>query len=152
MATVQEDKTTSIRILSSEEQALFFIQAERNIAHVMRMLNQYFWKHKPKMLNPRSVSAADRYISYRRPRIKQQVSRPEIGVSAFVTVEQINHWRGEPQLQYYLYVLTARSGVPERKVVDQGYELEGDATISILEVEQEYIVINTKSGKMTILL
>ena len=150
MTTAQEDKST-IKTLSTEDQQTFISLAKQDITHIMRELNQNFWKRKPKMMNPHPVSIK-RYKSYRQPRIKQRVSCPEIGVFAFVTEQQIGHSRSEPQLQYYLYVLTARSGRSERKVVDQGYELEGDATISILEVKQEYIVIKTKSGRMTILL
>ncbi|HCC05575.1 TPA: hypothetical protein DEP58_04755 [Patescibacteria group bacterium] len=150
MTTVQEFNTsTTNRTLSIEEQATFIAQAEQDIARTMKKLNQYFWERKPKMENLRSTT---RHISYRPPSIKQRVSRPEIGVFAYVTEEQINHWKSVPQFQYYLYVFSAGSDTAEAKVVDQGYDLEGDATITITEIEQRHVVINTKSGKMTILL
>ena len=153
MTTVQEiDTTTTIKTLSTDEQATFIAQAEKEVTRVMRELKQYFWERKPKMENLRSKSTHDRYISYRQPTIRQQVLRPEIGVLAFVTEEQIDHWANERQFQYYLYVFTfgSRESVP--KIVDQGFVLAGGATIPILKVEQKLIVASTKHGEVTIVL
>lgn len=150
--TFDPPKATAVRTLSTEEQATFTAQVEKEVARVMAELNR-LWECKPKMVNPHpmGMGAADGYVSYRRPSIKQQEFHPEIGVAAFVTEEQIDHRVDDPQIRYELHVLTAGSEKAECKAEDHGYDRgEGGAFLTILEIGSKRIVVNTKRGKATI--
>lgn len=147
--TFDPPKPTIVKTLSVDEQATFTAQVEKEVARIMSELNR-LWECKPKMVNLYSMSTADSYMPYRRPSIKQREFHPEIGVAAFVTEEQIDHWVSDPQIRHELYVLIAGSEKAERKAEDHGYGREGGAFLTILEVGQEHIVINTKSRKATI--
>ncbi len=133
--------------ISKDEQAVFIAQAEKEIARIMSNLNR-LWECKPKMLS--SIPMTDGYISYSQPKIKQKELRPEIGILAFVTEEQIDHRVSDPQIRHELYVLIIGNEKAEPKVKDHGYYSEGGAFLSILEVKMEGIVINTKDGKKLI--
>jgi len=146
-------KPIAIRTLSMDEQAAFTAQVEKEVARVMAELNR-LWEFKPKMVDPHpmGMGVSDGYVHYRRPSIKQREFQPEIGVAAFVTEEQIDHRVSDPQIRHELYVLTAGSEKAERKAEDHGYDREGGAFLTILEIKAERVVINTKSGKATIAL
>jgi hypothetical protein len=154
--TFDPPKPTAVRTLSMEEQATFIAQVEKEVARVMAELNR-LWECKPQMVAsyPAGMTmpmGTPTYVPYRQPSIKQREFHPEIGVAAFVTEEQIDHRGSDPQIRYELYVLTAGSEKAERKAEDHGYRREGGAFLTIIEVGPEHIVINTKSGKQTIML
>ncbi len=144
--TFNPSKAETVQMLSMEAQTAFVTTAENEIARIMDGLNR-LWKAKPSQL-PDYPDAG--YVPYRQPSVKQREFRPEIGVAAFVTEEQIDHLGSDRQMRYELYVLTAGSGKAERKADDHGYGREGGAFLAILEVKPDRIVINTKRGKSTI--
>ena len=151
--TFDPPKPTAVKTLSVDEQATFTAQVEKEMARVMAELNR-MWEFKPKMVNshPMGMGVSDGYVPYRRPSIKQREFHPEIGVAAFVTEEQIDHRVSDPQIRHELYVLTAGSEKAKREAEDHGYDREGGAFLTILEIGAERIVINAKSGKVTIAL
>lgn len=147
-------KPTAVKTLSVDEQATFTAQVEKETARVMAELNR-LWECKPQMVAsyPAGMTmpmGTPTYVPYRRPSIKQREFHPEIGVAVFVTEEQIDHRVSDPQIRHELYVLSAASEKAECKAEDHGYDREGGAFLTILEVGPERIVINTKSGKATI--
>jgi hypothetical protein len=143
--TFNPPKQSAVQTLSVNEQAAFKIQVEKEVARVISELN-LLWECKPKML---SDSSPD-YVPYRQPSIKQIEIRPEIGVAAFVTEEQIDHRVRDPQIRHKLYVLIAGSEMAKSKAEDHGYNHEGGALLTILEIERKQIVFKTKDGKKII--
>ena len=142
-------KTAVMRTLSPEKQSDFSALAEREITRIMAELNQ-MWECKPRMVSAHPMSG-DGYISYRRPSVKQKEFRPEIGVAAFVVEEQIDHRGSDPQIRHELYVVTTGEKA-ECLAEDHAYNSEGGAFLTILEINLERIVINTKRGKRVIAL
>jgi hypothetical protein len=143
-----KSKTQSQHILSASEQAAFQAKTKNEEERVLGDLNA-MWKNKGKMLDERSGS----YVPYRRPSIKNSECHPEIGVSAFITEEQIDHRVMDPQIRYELHVLTAGKDKVVTLAEDHGYDKgDGGAFITIVELTQDHIIINTKGGKQTIAL
>jgi hypothetical protein len=149
--TFDSPKTTSVRMLTVDEQTTFNTQVEKEVARIMAEHGR-LWECKPQMVNQHPTSMADSYTSYRQPTIKQREFHPEIGIAAFVIEEQIDHRVSDPQIRHELYVLTAGSEKAERKAEDHGYGREGGAFLTILEIDREHVVINTKNGKSAITL
>ncbi len=83
------------------------------ISKVLEELEKW-WELEPQMLadygNITMPMVTPSYISYRRPSIKQKVIKPEIGVAAFVTEEQIDHRGSDPQYRYELFIITHKDG------------------------------------------
>lgn len=137
--------TVVVQTLSAEEQREFFDLLTQEIGNALKRPRE-LWPHKPHMHDSNG-----RLTSYHQPNIKQVVERLEIGVAAFVVEEQIDHFVDDRQMQYTLFVLTRKSGKAEQKAEDHGYNnREGGAFLTIIEVEVDHIVINTKQGKETI--
>jgi hypothetical protein len=148
--TFDPPKAAATRMLSAEEQAAFAARVEKEVSRIMADLNR-LWECKPQMPNRHSSSMSDGYVPYRQPSIKQREFRPEIGVAAFVTEEQIDHKASDSQIRYELYVLTVKGETAVCKAEDHGYDRrEGGAFLTILEVASEHVSINSKSGKQTI--
>ncbi len=132
--------------LSEDEQKIFISQVEKEILRIQEELDRA-WERRPKMLDRYPTTFGDGYRPYQRPLIKQREDRPEIGVSAFVVQEQIDHVGSDPQIRHELYVLTFGDQMAERKTESHGYASEGGALISIITIKPESIIINTKDGK-----
>lgn len=152
--TFDPPKATAVKTLSVDEQATFTAQLEKEMARIMAEFDR-LWERKPKMVATYAAGVVmpmgtPTYVSYHRPSVKQRVFRPEIGVAAFVTEEQIDHHVNDPQIRHELYVLVAGNDKAECKAEDHGYGPDGGAFLTILEVGSESIVINTKRGKATI--
>lgn len=137
--TFNPSQSISIQTLSVEEQASFTVLIESEIARVMTELKR-FHKLKPKMLS--SYATVDGYVTYRQPSIKQQVFRLEIGVAAFITEEQIDHRGSDAQIRYELYVLTVDSKNAQPIAEDHGYEREGGAFLTIIEVGVGCVIVS----------
>jgi len=147
--TFDPPRSTAVQTLSVNEQTTFIAQVEKEVARIMAELNR-LWECKPKMVNPHPMTIADGYVPYRQPSIKQQEFRPEIGIAAFVTEEQIDHRVSDSQIRHELFVLTAKNKKAKSMAKDHAYDSEGGAFLTILEVGAEHIVINTKKGRVTI--
>ena len=142
-------------ILSAEEQqaftALFQSEKERVLADLIER-----WTHKPTM--PASYPAGmmmpagtPSYIPYQQPFTHQLVLRTDIGVGAFVTEQQIDHFSTDKQMRHELYLLTHGKTQAELVADSNGYERrEGGSFLTIIEVSRSQVLINTKSGKRTI--
>lgn len=122
--------------LSVDEQATFITKVEQEMARVMSGLEQ-LWECKPKMVSTQSIGMSDGYMLYKKPWIKQQQLRAEIGVAAFVIEEQIDHRVRDAQMRHSLYVLTTGSEKAECKAEDHGYTSQGGAFLTILEINTE---------------
>ncbi len=140
--TFDTPQSSSIETLSAEDQAKFISLVESEISRVIAEL-QRLHKLKPKMLSP--YATADGYTMYRQPSIKQREFRPAIGIAAFVTEEQIDHRGSDAQIRYKLYVLTVNSKNAQPIAEDHGYEREGGAFLTIIEVRPESVVISISS-------
>ena len=153
--TFDKQKAVVVPTLSVEKQTAFTVTVEKEVARIMENLNR-LWECKPQMVAsyPAGMTmpmGTPSYVSYRQPSIKQREFRPEIGVAAFVTEEQIDHRGSDPQLRFALYVLIDGKKEVEMKTESHGYNrTEGGAFLSILEIGPDCITINTKSGKSKI--
>ena len=153
--TFDQSKETVVRVLSAEEQAIFSTKVEQEMARIMvEFEQQRALKPQMRASYPEGTAfvGAPSHRSYRPPSIKQTKFRYDIGVAAFVTDEQIGHKETNPMIRYELYVLTFGNEKAESKARDHGCSYEGGAFLTILEIEPDRIVINTNSGKKTILL
>lgn len=139
-------KPSTVRKLTEEEKVAFKAKVRAEQARIMERLYEL---HK---LKPLAILKTGEYGSYYEPSVKQSVTRADAGVAAFVTEEQIDCHAGDRQMRHELFVCVAGKshGVVERKAEDHGYEREGGAFLTILEVEFDHIDINTKRGKQTI--
>ena len=146
----KQKKLAEVPRLSVDDQAKFQAQVEKEIELVMSELNR-LWECKPEMLS-RVMPTSSGYTSYRQPSIKQTDFRLEIGVAVFVTEEQIDHRASDPQIRYELFVVKFGEEKVRRVTEDHGYESEGGAFLAVLDLNSEQVVVNTKSGKATILL
>ncbi|MEX0999929.1 MAG: hypothetical protein WD000_08230 [Thermodesulfobacteriota bacterium] len=153
--TFNPPQPSAVRTLSVEKQVAFTALVKREEERIMEDLKR-LWELKPRMVNPHPApvlgSGDDGYTAYLRPSIKQRVFCPEIGVSAFVTEEQIDHRANDPQIRHELHVLTVGNDKVQHMAEDHGYDREGGSFLTILEVNEESIAINTKSGKKKIVL
>jgi len=141
----------NVQRLSPEEQERFVTLVEQEISRIKKDLEE-LWEYKPKMLNPYPTGVFDTYIPYQHPRVRQKEVRAGIGVAAFVTEEQIDHRGSDPQMRYTLYILKAGMEKAEAKAEDHGYSREGGAYLTIVKLDAEEVVIETKNGKETIVL
>jgi hypothetical protein len=92
------------------------------------------------------------YVLYEEPTIKCEIIKPEIGVAAFVTSEQIDHYPNDKQMRFELYVMLEHEKKSKVMVENHGYDHEGGAMLNIIDVEEDYILIETKEGKRKIIL
>jgi hypothetical protein len=140
------DKTKEKKpeLFSAEAQAEFQDKANKEIDRIKSHLDE-MWQRKVKMFT------ADGYASYVQPSIKQMEIRPEIGIAAFLTEEQIDHRvGGDRQMRRELFVLVSGKEKAELVAEDHGYASNGGAVLAILDVDLGNIDIDSKRGRMTI--
>jgi hypothetical protein len=138
-------KEEAIELLSEKDQAKFIDKTNKEVDRIKSQLDA-MWQRKVKMFT------CSGYVSYLQPAIKQLEIRPEIGVAAFLTDEQIDHQEGgDRQMRRELFVLTFDKEKAELKTEEHGYTAEG-VSLAILEVGAREIVVNTRNGKETIIL
>lgn len=126
--------------LTAEEQVRFEQQAqeagERVMAEFMRL-----HALKPTMSGTRGPTG------YFPPRFKEQEIRAELGVAAFVVEEQIDHHVDDRQIRLDLYTFRNGQKNAEFKAESHGYESAGGAFLTILDIDQDKVLINTENGK-----
>ena len=131
--------------LSSDEQTLFTTRVEQAVGEIMTEKNHLY------ELKPTMVGHTGNYVPYRRPSVKQSVVHANLGISAFVIEEQIDHRVDDPQTRYELYVMFAKDKTYRYITEDHGYEKrEGSNVIAILELTQDSVLVNTKNGQKTL--
>ena len=145
--TFDAPKVEKVKTLTKKDQVAFIKKAAKEKARIMADLER-LWECKPKMVA--AFPSATGYVPYRRPLIKQEEIRAEIGVAAFVTEEQIDHRVSDPQIRFELHVLVFGSEKAETVAEDHGYDREGGGFLTILDINQNSITINTKAGKQEV--
>lgn len=141
--TFEHKEVPAVVELTAEEQATFNQKVAEAIKTVMSRLEE-LWHLKPMMIGTHG------YVPYRRPLVKQNVTRANLGVAAFVTEEQIDHRGSDPQTRYELFVMTHKDATPKMVIEDHGYERrEGSNVIAIVELNQDSVLVNTVNGKKT---
>lgn len=150
----KEPQIPEIRVLSVEEQKEFEDFFESEMQRVLALKEQ-LWHSSPKkaMISPVPVfRIEDTYIDYKHPSIWSHVLDKRIGIGAFITAVQIDHFATDRQLQYEVYL--ARHGMPKSRIIfeDHAYLIrEGDPAIIGLEVDGTKVVFNTRrSGRREI--
>jgi hypothetical protein len=143
-------KQSAEAVLSKKQQKAFSAKFNQAKEEVLADLERLY-KCKPQMLaNYAGVHSipfgSPAYVAYQVPRIKQEEVRPEFGIGAFVSIEQIDHHGKDPQLRYELYVVDKSSS--RVLLEDHSYEKEeGSALIAIIDLSRNEIVVNTRGGK-----
>jgi len=132
-----------VRELSAEEQAAFLTKFEEEIARIMRE-HKSRWEQK--------AISQDGSNSFSRPVVKRKICREEYGVAAVVTEEQIDFRVSDPQMRKNLYVLTVGTDEAKLMAQDNGYEREGGAFLTLIDVNFDNVVIRNKGGQEKIAL
>lgn len=134
--------TTPAPTLALDEQAIFSAKVEKESLRIMTEL-EHLWECKPQMAPD---GPGQGYHAYARPALCQQVVRPEIGVAAFVTEEQIDHRVNLAQMRREVYVVKADGTV---KCVAEDHSW-GAASLTLSDVAHNEIVICLATGSQTI--
>lgn len=148
-------KEKSQKQLSPVEQLEFEKLLKNEIARIMTTLHE-LWECKPQMLMDYSgwgmiPSGSPAYTNYKEPSIKYEIINKELGVSAFITEEQIDNQGKDPQYRYELFVLKHGDQEVKRIFEDHAYEKrEGSALIALVDLTPNKVTINTRDGKKTI--
>jgi len=138
--------------LTEREQARFICRFEKQKSAILLGFEEN-WEKRPTMfakpIDTTSISTG-RPSCYHQPRIIKSQMYSEIGVAVFVIEVQIDHRGADRQMARYLYVLTSDQGEDEAMEImakENGY---GCVTLTIIEVNQQMITIDTVSGRREI--
>lgn len=126
--------TPNEKLFSEEEQRAFVESADTAFDKVMIRLKEG------------DTYKLDHYLSSRE---RSRSIYPKIGVATLLTEEQIDHLVSDRQMRVALFVFKADSGEARQITEDHGYGREGGAFLSIVEVEKDKIIVETKGGKMS---
>jgi len=144
----------TVKRLPAKDQEIFAANVEKEIARVLEELER-LWGYKPQMAAsyPAGMSmpmGTPSYVSYQQPMVKERKIRADIGMAAFVTVEQIDHRGSDPQIRFELHVMKFGEEKSRSLCEDHGYGSEGGAFLVIQDINQEAITVNSKAGKQVI--
>ncbi|MCX6797783.1 MAG: hypothetical protein NTX66_00995 [Candidatus Falkowbacteria bacterium] len=146
---------TNIATLSTEDQLAFQNQIEEAIQRLLKIKEER-WIGQPEMMQyseqPRQLMPGESiYTKYQKPALQQKVVHEQIGIATFVLVEQIDHRVSDPQLRYELYCLKFGNKEPTLLSEDHSYDrAEGNAMISIIDLNSQELKVRTRKGVNTI--
>jgi hypothetical protein len=144
----------AVELLTAEDQKVFAVKVEKAVENLL-VEKMRLWEAKPQMMarypaGSRMPAGMPSYVGYKQPWVKEKQIFPDQGIAAFVLEEQIDHHCDVAQMRYELYVFKSKEAEMKRLYEDNAYENEGSAVISIVQLNQDAIIINCRAGKKTI--
>jgi hypothetical protein len=141
----------NVGALSAEDQSAFQDLVEEAIQNLLKVKGER-WLGQPEMLRyseePRQLLPGESiYVKYEKPSLQQKVIHEQVGIAAFVLVEQIDHRVSDPQLRYELYSVKFGSQEPILLSEDHSYDrAEGNAMISVIDLNSQEVKVRTRKG------
>ncbi len=141
--------------LSIEDRSVFKEQVDETIANLLAIKEER-WIGQPEMIRYSEISqqllpGESIYVKYQKPTLQQKVLREGNGIAVFVLVEQIDHRVSDPQLRYELYSLKHGQSQATLLIEDHSYDRsEGNAMISVIDLNSSMVKLKTRKGEQII--